>query len=120
MKPGFSGAVSVALRPSLAGMQLRHSGCRRRPWLPPGDIPGALPRLLVVDDAGEAAAQFDGGRQFAVLLIDGADRGGIGFGDNEHGGEDGGGRCAGQAPGLIGQRRTGASAGGWLRPEISY
>ena len=30
-----------------------------------------------------------GGRQLAVLLVGGADRGGIGFGDNEHGRDDG-------------------------------
>jgi TnpA family transposase len=51
---------------------------------------------LVVGDAGEPAAQFDRGRQLAIPLIGGADRGCIGFGDDEHGWEDGRGRCAGQ------------------------
>jgi len=32
-----------------------------------------------------AAAQFDRGRQFALLFEHGADRGSIGVGDNEHG-----------------------------------
>jgi hypothetical protein len=41
-------------------------------------------RFLVVDDAREQPTQLDGGRQFALLLIDGADRGGIGLGDHEH------------------------------------
>jgi hypothetical protein len=42
--------------------------------------------FFIVRDAGEAAAQFDGSRQFAILFKDGADRGGIGAGDNEHDG----------------------------------
>src|SRR4051794_23468502 len=94
---------TVALRPPLAGAQRRYRGRRDRPRRPACDGPGALPRLLVVDDAGEPAAHLDGGRQLALLLIDGADRGGIGFGDDEHGGVDGRGRCAGQA--LSGKRK---------------
>jgi hypothetical protein len=45
-----------------------------------------LPRPRVVGDAGEQATQLDGGRQVALLLKDGTDRSGLGFGDNEHGG----------------------------------
>src|SRR3954453_21509629 len=94
---------TVALRPPLAGAQRRYRGRRDRPRRPACDGPGALPRLLVVDDAGEPAADLDGGRQLALLLIDGADRGGIGFGDDEHGGVEGRGCCPGQA--LSGKRK---------------
>ncbi len=65
--------------------QRYHHSRRGRRWRPSGDAPGALPRLLVVGDAGEPAAQFNRGRKFTILLIGGADRGGIGFGDNKHG-----------------------------------
>ena len=68
---------TVALRPPLAGAQRYNRGRRDRPRRPACDGPGALPRLLVVDDAGEPAADLDGGRQLALLLIDGADRGGM-------------------------------------------
>jgi hypothetical protein len=33
---------------------------------------------------GEAPSQFDCGRQLAILFVYGADRGGIGIGDEEH------------------------------------
>ncbi len=52
-------------------------------------IERALPRLGVVGNAGEPAAQLNGSRQLAILLVCGADRGGIGFGDNGHRGDDG-------------------------------
>ena len=42
------------------------------------------PRLRVVGDAWEQAAQLDGGRQLASLIEGGADRGGFGIGDAEH------------------------------------
>jgi hypothetical protein len=38
------------------------------------------PRLRIVGDAGEQATQFDGGRKLALLLKDGTDRSGLGFG----------------------------------------
>ena len=34
-------------------------------------MPRALPGLGIVEDAGEAAAQFDRGRQLTALLVDG-------------------------------------------------
>src|ERR1700712_3775540 len=52
--------------------------------LPASNSPDALPRLRVVGDAGKPPAQLDGGRQLALLFIDGTDRGGIRFGDHEH------------------------------------
>ena len=70
--------------------QRYHHGRRNRRWRPSGDASGALPRLLVVGDAGEPATQFNRGREFTILLIGGADRGGIGFSDNKHGPENGG------------------------------
>jgi hypothetical protein len=42
-------------------------------------------RLRIVGDARKQAAYLDGGRQFALLIKDGADSGGIGFGYDEHG-----------------------------------
>jgi hypothetical protein len=51
--------------------------------LPTGDGPGPHPRLRIVG-AGEPPAQLDGGREFAALLVDGADRSGIRLGDDEH------------------------------------
>ncbi len=68
----------------LAGTQLGHRaklGWQRRP---PGDAPGARPRLRVVGDSWEPPAQLDNGRQLSLLIEDGADSGGIGFGDDEH------------------------------------
>jgi hypothetical protein len=44
----------------------------------------ALPRLHVVRDAGKQPAQLDRGRQLALLLECGTDRGGVCFGNNEH------------------------------------
>ena len=81
-----------------AWAQRYHLGRRDRRWRPSGDAPGALTRLLVVGDAGKPAAQFDRGRKFTVLLIGGADRSGIGFGDNEHGPENGPAGRGRQAP----------------------
>ena len=44
----------------------------------------ALPRLQVVGDTGEQAPQLDRGRQLALLLECGTDRGGFCFGNDEH------------------------------------
>ena len=68
----------------LAGTQLGHRaklGWQRRP---PRDAPGARSRLRVVGDSWEPPAQLDNGRQLSLLIEDGADSGGIGFGDDEH------------------------------------
>jgi hypothetical protein len=62
-----------------------HLRRHRRQRLPPGDAANTRPRLRVVGDAEEPSAQFDRSRQFALLLIDGADRGGIGFCHEKHG-----------------------------------
>ena len=51
---------------------------------PPGDAPCEHPRLRVVDYSRKPPAQLDSGRQFSFLTEDGADRGGIDLGDNEH------------------------------------
>ena len=59
------------------------SGCGDDGFLG-GNGTRALPRLRVVGDAKEALAQLDRGREFAPLLIDGADRSGIRLGDDEH------------------------------------
>ncbi len=56
---------------------------RHRQRLPPGNRPHPLPRLGIVGEAGEAAAQLSSGRQLAVPVVDSPDRGGIGLGDDE-------------------------------------
>jgi hypothetical protein len=70
----------------LAGTQPRHRArlCWQRfsSWRWSGRTPG----LGFVGDPGEPPTQLDGGRQFALLLIGGGGRGGIGFRDDEHGG----------------------------------
>ena len=65
-------------------LQFRHG--RRRLWQrqPADDGPRTLPRSGVVDDARKPPAQLDGGGQLAVTLEYLTDRGGIGFGDDEH------------------------------------
>src|SRR5208283_3077509 len=68
----------------LARMQQRHRRYRHGRRLPAGDGPGAGARLRVVGDTGEPAAQLDGGRQFALLIKNGPDRGGVSFGDDKH------------------------------------
>jgi hypothetical protein len=67
-------------RPDCPRRLLRHRRQRR----PAGYGPGADPRVLIVREAWEQAAQLDGGRQFAALLEGGTDRGGISFGNHEH------------------------------------
>jgi hypothetical protein len=66
-------------------MQRRHWGGRLLRRLPPSNGPGVRARVGVVTNAWEPPPHLDGGRQFAFLLEDGADRGGIGFGDDERG-----------------------------------
>jgi hypothetical protein len=51
---------------------------------PVGDGPRIFPRLIVVRDAREQPAQFDGGQHLATLIEGGADRGGFLLRDNEH------------------------------------
>jgi hypothetical protein len=55
------------------------------------------PCFGVIGDPGEQAAHLDGGRHLALLLIGATDCGGIGFGDDEHGGQHGDARDGGQA-----------------------
>ena len=69
--------------------------------MPPGDGPSMLPRLRIASDAWEASSHLDRGRQAPLFLEDGADRGGIGFGDEEHGGSMDGGTTAGQVKPLV-------------------
>jgi hypothetical protein len=66
---------------------------------PVSNGPDALPRLRSIGDAREQPAQFDGGRQLASLIEDGADCCGVCFADHEH-------------PGSMG---THAAAGKWER-----
>ena len=63
---------------------LQPPGRTRRQRLPSSYHARALSRLHVVCNAGKQPAQFDRGRQLALLLECGADRGGCGFGDDEH------------------------------------
>jgi hypothetical protein len=63
--------------------------------LPVGDGPRIFPRLIVVRDAREQPAQFDGGQHLATLIEGGADRGGFLLRNNEH--ACGMGRGAGRA-----------------------
>ena len=51
---------------------------------PPGDAPGACPRLRVVSDPRKPPAQLNNSRQLSLLIEGGADRGSIGLGDDEH------------------------------------
>jgi hypothetical protein len=43
-----------------------------------------IPARAQVGDAWKQLAQLDGGREFASLLVDSADRRSLSFGDNEH------------------------------------
>ena len=56
----------------------------QRQRLPARDGPGALPCLRVVGDAREQPPQLERSREFAPLLIDGADRSLVLLGDDEH------------------------------------
>jgi hypothetical protein len=55
-----------------------------RQRLPAGDRPHAQPGILVVHDPSEVPSQFHHGCKLAALLVSGSDRGGVGFGDDEH------------------------------------
>jgi hypothetical protein len=74
----------VELRARRRRTQPNHLRWYRRQWLPPGDRPDMLPGFGVVSDATKPPAQLDGGRQLTLLFIDSADRGGVGFGYEEH------------------------------------
>jgi hypothetical protein len=87
---GRAGVSLVANVDSGRRMQSRAATdqARRLRWhlqrLPPGDGSGTVPRLIVVGDAWEQSAQFDGGRELAALSVGSTDRGGVCFGDDEH------------------------------------
>jgi hypothetical protein len=69
----------VAAPPALGGLGLRGH------WrLPAGDDADMLAGPGDIGDAGEAAAQFDGGRQLAALIERTADSLDSGFIDCEH------------------------------------
>src|SRR5271166_3415662 len=57
--------------------------------LPGGDGASVRTCLRDVGDAGEQPLQLGGGGQFTAAIEGGADGGGIGFGDDEHGGSMG-------------------------------
>ena len=61
----------IRRRASGAGGRFPPPKRAQRQRLPTRDDPHALPGLGIVEDAGEAAAQFDRGRQLAALLVDG-------------------------------------------------
>lgn len=64
-------------------MQLCHAVRLGR--LPPSnDAPDTGSRLRIVGDPPEPPAQLKRSRQLALLLEDGADRGGISLSDDEH------------------------------------
>ena len=81
----MSGSVipAVSRLSVLAGMQLCH-GVRLGRLRPSNDAPDAGPRLRIVGDPAEPPAQLKRSRQLALLLEDGADRGGISLSDDEH------------------------------------
>ena len=83
-KPAGTGPATEADLPLTARTQRRHWARRVLQRFPSGDGPGACPRLRVVGDPWEPAAQLDGGGQLALLIENSADRGGIGLGDGEH------------------------------------
>ena len=74
--------AAAAFRP---GRQARWRGQR----LPSGDGPGTGAGLSGVGHSGEQPAQLDRSRELAALLVDGADRGGLCLGDDEHAGRMG-------------------------------
>jgi len=81
VKQRVAGKARLAIA---TGVWRRHRA-RCRCWRPPAsDGPGACLRLCVVGDARKPPPQLGHGRQFAPLLEGGADRGGIGLGDDEH------------------------------------
>ena len=74
---GFSLALTARTQPD-------HRARWRRELLPTGDGPDVRPRLRVVGDPRKSPAQLDSSRQLTLLAEDGADRVGIGLGDEEH------------------------------------
>ena len=83
---GVSGAgARMEFAPALtARMQPDHRARWRRQRLPSGDGPDVRPRVRVVGDPRKSPAQLDSSRQLTLLAEDGADRVGIGLGDEEH------------------------------------
>ena len=86
-RPGRTGScrdrpISPPAGP-IAGPGLRGQG------LPAGNGPGTSASLRVVGDGWEQPAQLDRGRELATLLVDGANRGGLSLGDDEHAGRMG-------------------------------
>jgi hypothetical protein len=65
-------------------MQPRHRAQRGWQRRPPGDAPNACPRIRVVGDPWKPPAQLDSSRQLSLLIENGADRGSISLGDDEH------------------------------------
>ncbi len=118
---GRGGGSGSCPRPPFAGSRCH---LRRRRWqrCPAGDGPDARPRILIVGDPGEPTAQLDRRRQFTVSLIDGADCGGIGFGDDEHTWKDGRRHCVGQGERrqAKGPRRLRQFATRAERPPLCY
>jgi len=69
----------------LTGITAWFGGCLAvRGGAPASDHPCALACSRVVGQAGETAAQLDGGGQLAAPIELGADRFDVGFGDREH------------------------------------
>jgi hypothetical protein len=60
-----------------------------------------LPRFFIVGDAGEPAPHLDSGSQFALALKGSTNSLSIGFGYDEHSGQDGDGRGARSTPGVF-------------------
>jgi hypothetical protein len=80
---GRGGRMEFA--PALTARSQRDHRARwRRPRLPSGDGPDVRQRLRVVGDPRKSPAQLDSSRQLTLLAEDGADRVGVGLGDEEH------------------------------------
>ena len=76
---GIAPAITARMQPDH-----RTQWRRRRQRLPSGDGPDVRPRLRVVGDPRKSPAQLDSSRQLTLLAEDGADRVGVGLGDEEH------------------------------------
>jgi hypothetical protein len=83
-EPGRVGAGCTRRRSVHPGAQSPGRSQWRGQGCPASNDPGAFPSLRIVGHAGEQSAQLDCGRQLAATIEGGADRGGVGFGDNEH------------------------------------
>ena len=109
-KTGMSEALPIPARTPPLPRAQRH-GQR----LPAGDGPGTGAGLRGVGDGWEQPAQLDRGRELAALLVDGADRGGLSLGDDEHAGRMGVRTEGGKRPvprGVGGAGEAGRPAGG--------